>query len=123
MHFRYGSEGLGRSDLAAERDARADADEQGSPSSLLPGPADGHTARVGRRRRQQRGDQDRRQHAQQQAQQARDPRRHRQVAALVQADDHRLQSPGLAAQEARELGRQRHQEPGVDQVAAGLGYQ
>ena len=54
---------------------------------------------------------------------SRDAGRHRQVVAMVQADDHRRQPLGEVAQEARELGRQRDQEPGVDQVQEGLDHQ
>lgn len=61
--------------------------------------------------------------ARQQAVSSRDVGRHRQVVAVVQADDHRRQPLGEVAQEARELGGQRDQEPGVDQVQEGLDHQ
>ena len=42
---------------------------------------------------------------------------------MVQADDHRCQPLGEVAQEARELGGQRDQEPGVDEIQEGLDHQ
>ncbi|CAB0034301.1 unnamed protein product [Trichogramma brassicae] len=133
--YRCGSTRLGGADLAAGRAAGAVAHSPGPTSSLLAGPAHGHLARAQARRPVQAaaGRQPAQQH---EAVEARDPGRHRQVAALGEADhdvhDHGWRrrrrwwwSVGRVRQETRELGGQRHQEQrGQQQVhQKGLGLQ
>lgn len=48
---------------------------------------------------------------------------HRQVAAVVATNHHGRESPGQPAEETGELGRQRHPQPGVDQVETRFRHQ
>lgn len=108
--------GANHVDLATERDPGLLADES-APTTIEPRTADRHPARMGRRRyiREER--------TRQQALPQGDLGGHRQVAAVVATDHHGREPSGKPEEETGELGRQRHPQPGVDQVQTRFRHQ